>query len=52
LETIGYGFLIFAFNKVVGGLATSLGFRVIYLAKMVSDSFKKTPKKKCKPWQS
>ncbi len=26
-------------NKVVGGLATSLGFRVIYLAKMVLESF-------------
>jgi hypothetical protein len=26
-------------NQVVGGLVTSLGFRVIYLAKMVLDSF-------------
>jgi hypothetical protein len=35
-------------NKVVGGLATSLGFRVICLAKMVSDSFRACKKLKKK----
>jgi hypothetical protein len=32
-------------NKVVGGLATSLGFRVICLAKMISGACKKLKKK-------